>query len=479
MIIGNRETARDTERSSVAGQSNGITWIGWTVAAALLLMSLPNGAVLAQDQGQPLPEKRYSRHAQFKLPLQMSDDQRQTLREVQLYVKHGTDNWVCVDKAPPSQSHFPFKAAEDGEYWFSIVTVDQAGKASPADVSQESPALIVVVDTQAPQLEMKLLPASTGGLVLRCEARDANLLPGSLKVEYQTKEMTWLPLEPVAGSTGLFSLPPEESWTGLARASVADRANNMVTKEWNWKAASPAAANPDAALWTETKSEKPMDHPAGHAILNCTHVVLDYQIDQVGPSGVGKVEVWMTCDDGKTWQRLCEDKDKVSPAEFDLPGEGMFGLSVVVTNGNGMGDPPPANGDQPDYRIEIDTTKPDAQLLGARVVQGDPAGALHITWKASDKNLGTDCISLFYTGKKDGEWLPIAKGLKNDGHYRWAVPREVGPEFYVRMEVTDKAGNSSRCELPDKVVLDSSRPKAKVLGIAAGTPHSATPATGN
>src|SRR5207237_7591450 len=128
---------------------------------------------------------------------------------------------------------------------------------------------------------------------------------------------------------------------------------------------------------------------ANHQILGSSHVILDYQIDQVGPSGVGRVEVWMTSDGGKSWKCLCEDKDRVSPAEFDLSGEGLFGLTVVVTNGNGMGDPPPGRGDQPDYWIEVDTTKPKAQLLSARPVQGDPSGALHITWQASDKNLGT------------------------------------------------------------------------------------------
>jgi hypothetical protein len=152
---------------------------------------------------------------------------------------------------------------------------------------------------------------------------------------------------------------------------------------------------------------------------------------------------------------------------------------VVVTNGNGQGDPPPAKGDQPDYWIEVDTTKPVAQLMGARLVQGDPSGALQITWQATDKNLGSDCVNLYYAAQRDGQWAPIARGLKNDGCYRWSVPRDVGAEFFVCMEVTDRAGNLTRCELPEKVVLDMSRPKAKVLGVTASAPHPATPPTGN
>ncbi len=83
-------------------------------------------------------------------------------------------------------------------------------------------------------------------------------------------------------------------------------------------------------------------------ILNSTHATIDYRIDQVGPSGVGKVEVYLTGDGGQNWQRLQEDKDKRSPAEIDLPGEGLFGIRLAITNGNGFGGTPPTHGDVTD-----------------------------------------------------------------------------------------------------------------------------------
>jgi hypothetical protein len=492
MISGDRgRIARDPRRPRCAG---GRGWnrralrVGRAVAAALLILTFLAPAVRAQGQAQPKLEKRFSKNAQFKLPLQMGDVERQTLREVHLYVKYGNDNWVLADKVAPTQSHFTFKAPRDGEYWFSIVTIDQAGKAIPADVSREEPALIVVVDTQAPQLDVNVVPSSTGGTVLRCEARDANLAAGTLKVDYQTADLNWMPIDPVPGSPDLFALPADKTATGLVRASVSDWAKNAVCKEFNLKATPPADAvkNDVPPAKVESTSDKLPTAPsdkmpvaAVRHLLNCTRVSLDYQIDQVGPSGVGRVEIWMTNDEGKSWQRLCEDKDRVSPAEFDLPGEGLYGLSVVVTNGNGQGDPPPGKGDQPDYWIEVDTTKPVAQLMGAKLIQGDASGALQITWQANDKNLGADCVNLYYAAQRDGQWLPIAKGLKNDGSYRWSVSRDVGAEFYVCMEVTDKAGNMTRCELQEKVVLDMSRPKAKVLGVSASAPHPPTPPTGN
>lgn len=473
--------------------------------ATTSLVFLMGLAGLAHGQAPAIP-KKFHNDMRFNLPFQLGDADRAALREVHLYVKHGTDNWVCVEKALPTKKAFSFKAPQDGEYWFSIATVDQTGKASPADVSREPPCLIVVVDTQSPKIELSLLPGAGSGSIVRCEVKDANPEPSKLKVEYQTNDQSWHPLMPVATAADLFPIPDEGAWTGLIRAETRDKANNVAQIESNLKAADAVVVQtaikplpepdksgpiegtlpPDEPAPTskpvEVVSKKPVvdeKTPADHQLINSTHAELAYQLDQVGPSGVGKVEVWMTADQGKSWKKLCEDKKRKGPVEFDLPGEGLFGLSVVVTNGYGMGDPPPNSGDQPDTWIEVDTTKPVAQLLAVRPALGEKHGAMHISWSAKDKNLGAGCISLSFSSSKDGPWMPIAKGLNNDGSFKWSVPHDAGAEFYIRLEVCDKAGNISVCESPDKVVLDMSRPKAKVIGVTARDTHKATTPTGN
>src|SRR5439155_18726606 len=116
-------------------------------------------------------------------------------------------------------------------------------------------------------------------------------------------------------------------------------------------------------------------------------------IEQSGPSGVGRIEVWFTRDMGKNWAKLSEDIRRKSPAEIELPGEGVFGLTMLVTNGRGFGATPPAAGTAPDMWIEVDTTRPTAEITGV----GNAAdGAFHITWRASDKNLGDEAIDLYY-----------------------------------------------------------------------------------
>jgi hypothetical protein len=474
-------------------------------AAGLALLVGTIGIVRTAPAQAPAIPKKYHNDLRFNLPFQLGDGDRASLREVHLYVKHGSDNWVCVEKALPTKKAFSFKAPEDGEYAFSIATVDQTGKATPADVSREAPCLIVVVDTQSPRIELSLLPGAGAGAVVRCDVKDANPDPTKLKIEYQSTDQSWHTLTPVSTAADLFPIPDDKSWTGLIRAETRDKANNAAAVESNLKTADTAAtqspanpapdpdklntldntlpsADPDPIpAHVESRSNKPAPADTtstNRQLLNSTHAELAYQLDQVGPSGVGKVEVWMTGDEGKTWKKLCEDKNRKSPVEFDLPGEGVYGLTLVVSNGYGMGDPPPAKGDQPDAWIEVDTTKPAAQLLGVRPLMGDKGGALQITWSAKDKNLGADCIGLSFANSKEGPWMPIAKNLKNDGAYRWPVPRDAGAEFFVRLEVSDRAGNTTVCESPDKVVLDMSHPKAKVLGVTAKSGRSLPP-TGN
>ena len=39
----------------------------------------------------------------------------------------------------------------------------------------------------------------------------------------------------------------------------------------------------------------------------------------------------------------------------------------------------------------------------------------------------------------------IAKGVKNDGSYHWKYPGTVSGDVFIRLEVTDKAGNVTQC----------------------------------
>jgi hypothetical protein len=240
----------------------------------------------------------------------------------------------------------------------------------------------------------------------------------------------------------------------------------------------PASFNMAAAT-TEAKKElldaarsSPPSMPVGpdgpqRQVINTTKFSLAYQIEQQGPSGVGKVEAWITRDRGQSWQRLCDDPDRQSPVQLELPGEGLFGVSLVVCNGRGFGGTTPAQGDAPDWWIEVDLSSPVAELVAVRPNTGDDPLGMVITWNARDKNFGPEPIDLYYAVNRDGPWMVIAKGLRNEGRYRWTVPQQVGPQAFIRLVATDRAGNRVQCDTPHPVALDDlSRPRARVVGVS-------------
>lgn len=493
-----------------------VPWLG--VAALLGLAGLLAPAARAQGPaaaaGQArAAQMRYTNQSQFKLRVDLPDEDRAKLREVQLYVRSPGNEWACKDTAPPTQTHFNYKATQDGEYAFTIVTVDKAGRAVPSDVTKEPPGFVVVVDTQAPEVSVTG-PSSPADQLIRCSVKDLNPDPMSLKLEYQTTDKGWSTLDGLPGQPTAFRCPDRGGWTGQVRVTVGDLAKNVTIREVNLSPAlsvhayppppasapapalTPAMAPPlappsrDVVVMDGRPDPMPVDGtepplagtpplaapvmaatPQGKQngpklILNQPHVVMEYKIDQVGPSGVGKVEVWITSDEGRSWERLCDDIDRRSPAEFDLPKEGTYGVALVVLNGNLVGDPPPSPGTQPDCWIEVDTTKPSAQILAVRPGGEDHPWSLVVSWTANDKNLGPTPIDLYYSTSREGPWQPMGRGLKNAGNYAWDAPREAGPQFFVRMEVTDRAGNMTRCDMPQAVTLDRSRPTGHVISVS-------------
>jgi hypothetical protein len=490
----------------------------WMTALVVAGLAMTGAFARAQTQAEPLPSKIITRNKCFCLPIALEPRQRQLLQEVQLYVKSGqAESWSLKESVPPTREEFNYCVPQDGEYWFTIATVKKNAKLSPADIRRLNPGLIVIVDTQPPEVAVSPLPATPKGTFIECRVRDANPDPSQLRAEYQASDRGWLALQPTAEDPTIFRLPGPLERESVVRVTATDRAGNTTTRVVHLNTAVGTAIAP--GLWEtpiapaslESRSDKvpvPVPDPSpslnqtppqtpvlGHGpmlgqsptlvpsstpnptrqLVGSTHVSLDYQIEQQGPTGISRVEVWMTRDEGANWQKLGEDPDRRSPVDFDLPGDGVFGISLVLTNGSGFGGAPPARGDTPDYWVEVDLTKPSAQLLGFRPGVGEETGTLTITWQASDKNLGETPVDLYYAGHREGPWLPVGRGLRNDGVHRWTLPREGGPEFFFRLEVTDKAGNLTRCDSSQPVVVDTTRPKARVLGIKASLGHGFAP----
>lgn len=198
-------------------------------------------------------------------------------------------------------------------------------------------------------------------------------------------------------------------------------------------------------------------------VVNDPEVSLEYET-KAGPSGVKKVELYVTEDDGKTWSPFAEDSARKSPITFRLPHEGVFGFRLVVTSGADLSEGPPASGTPPEIRLELDMTPPVVQLYEPK---GDALrpDTLVLSWSVTDRNLADKPVTLEYA-ESEGNWQVIAVGQPATGSHSWQLPK---PMAYVLLRATavDAAGNRSVAQTTTPILVDLSKPKGWILGISA------------
>lgn len=484
----------------------------WLIAVALL------GQTTA---GTPpnLPEVLTSRQPVFAIPFRVdstSDPTRQPV-EVQLYVSNDNgDHWQQYAKATPAQQHFMFRAAEDGEYWFAIRTVDRSGQAKPETVT--GPGLRVRVDSKPPVVKITAQPGQPGQIVVQWDIDEPGVKSDALKIQYRSSFNE--PWQPVAIDTKGFSTLPQQGeatfWPKQGakelqiKAEVLDAAGNPAVAHAQVKVdqdgKSPAAeiaAKPEALppqkneqVVADTANAEPKgsvaiainpavgkryvapnkssggselvaglppgEHPR---MVNSSLFELEYDVDSVGPSGIGRVELWGTRDAGKTWSNFPLGNNNRSPLLVSVKEEGVYGFCVVVTNGAGIGGKPPKSGDLPDLWVGVDLTKPTARIVSAQQGVDAEAGQLIISWQADDRMLAARPVSLMFSQNRAGPWLPVASGLENTGRYAWSIDGRTPPQVYLRLEVRDEAGNVAVTETTDAFAIDQSRPTIRVRDI--------------
>ncbi|HEV3024778.1 MAG TPA: hypothetical protein VGX76_20015, partial [Pirellulales bacterium] len=159
--------------------------------------------------------------------------------EVQLHVSTNQGmTWEVVGRVKPEKGGFQFRAAHDGEYWFSIRTLDKQGAIRPDGALE--PQLQVIVDTVAPRLDLTAIRGDAGEIATRWQAVDPHLKPDSFKLEYQsTPTGPWerLAVESPPGAMR-HTLSGESTWwprtasdSITVRAEISDLAGNPAVSQ--------------------------------------------------------------------------------------------------------------------------------------------------------------------------------------------------------------------------------------------------------
>ena len=470
----------------------------WT--AVFILLSCASALAQASDLV-------YTKEPRFRIPYHSdpAELQRLAAREIQLFVS--TDrglSWRLAQSVPPTTGKFAYEAPGHGEYWVAVRTLDGQNRLHPAGTSMTA-GLKVAVDSEPPALTLAL--DRTGNQVrLTWRASDPHLDPATLKLEFKQPGFdAWQPVHVIAQANGQTAWSAPASGTVAVRGSIADRAGNSHEAQADLRISetgyAPRPSNPElegpiarqpveatskgvplhiasdrsGGIPGQTaigKGSLPAESPTGTATASTRKLVntrafnLGYEVEEVGPSGVGSVEFFITEDGGQKWFRYGTDPDLKSPFRIDVPGEGTYGFRVRVRSGVGLAAEPPRAGEPAAVVVVVDETPPVVTLGPPTQSTSPDSPTVSIRWKVEDENPATaKAIDLDYATSDKGPWTPIARGLDDQGGYEWAAESISAAKLFVRLTARDAAGNSGEAITAEPVVVDLTLPTARITEI--------------
>jgi hypothetical protein len=232
--------------------------------------------------------------------------------------------------------------------------------------------------------------------------------------------------------------------------------------------------------------------------VNKKQVKLEFDVSRIGPSGLGGVEVYLTADEGLTWNPAPVDGTPLLPVNLDgraqgplhgsvavnLPNERIrYGLCLVVKSRAGLGKPPPQKGEPPQVRLELDQTPPYAALFRPQP-DTNRTNTLILSWMAWDRNLTANPVTLEWAERRDGTWQsvstePLTNNLPTSaptgekpegptGTFAWQLPDRIPSRVYLRLKVRDLAGNESVAQTPEPVLIDLTVPEVANVSATVG-----------
>jgi hypothetical protein len=201
-------------------------------------------------------------------------------------------------------------------------------------------------------------------------------------------------------------------------------------------------------------------------------VAIDFDVDRKGPSGVKKIEVYITQDDGQNWYKYTETLNTNPPLQLDLPRDDrLYGFSMVLYSGAGQSEGPPRPGEAPHFRLLVDRTAPQVMLYEPMLDPSQP-NSLVIRYKATDANLVSGSVVLYWKAQPNQPWQPVAAGpSRPSGQFpgvqecTWTLPPDVPNSVYLRITARDQAGNVGEFVTRDAVTVDLNKPVARFKAI--------------
>lgn len=363
----------------------------------------------------------------------------------------------------------PGRDGQSGEVRVRVQLKDQAtNEGEDVAILPATGAPAVAVPTSG--ISAKPAEASAFSLIPAAQT-DASSQPNQLTNQQRVRPPLDPPSQGTSGSPTGSGLPPRPAELNpVGSASAPAPMGNL-----------PVAASSDPLSPASSNAAPPPPSLSAVKIVKAREVRLDFKVAKVGPSGLGAADVYVTLNNGKTWDKmpgevpisLAQGAD-IHGAEpvpgsvsVRLPAEGtVYGFIVAVKSKAGLAPPPPKPGDAPRALVELDTTAPKAQMFRPQPDKTQP-NTLILAWSAMDRNLADKPVSLEWAEQKDGPWNIIGEGtLPNSGQYPWHLPEHLPPRVFLRLTVRDVAGNEARAQTDKPELIDLSVPETTIIDVA-------------
>jgi hypothetical protein len=465
----------------------------------------------------------------IQIPIEFNPSRRREIRELLLFVSEDQGrNWTQEAVAKPTDEAFNFSAKRDGVYWFSVCIIDLNGRREPVDINAAPPGLKVLIDTQPPVLRMRTADRVGDEITVMWEIQDAYPDAGTLKLSWRPSgdaagQWTEVPVSPAA--TGQKAFRVGVSGPVTVRMTVDDYARNKAHAQQEVAAGSTrpvASRNPEMGgpgsmpgtivppgsvtpppygrdIQPATSFDHSPDRARGYPVatapgtsdtypvasnvaappparpelksnaqlINSTEISLAYEMSKVGPSGLRSAKLYMTHDDGQTWQEIAEDRNRQQRISAKLPGEGIFGFRLVLESGAGLSKGPPLAGDQPEMRVEVDLTPPQVELAELAPDPSNPSAVI-LRWSAQDKNMAPNPVVIEWAESQEGPWKPVANSaFATTGTYSWKMPPQMPVRVFLRIRARDLAGNMGEARTLKPQLVDVARPEGRLTGIVS------------
>ena len=257
-------------------------------------------------------------------------------------------------------------------------------------------------------------------------------------------------------------VPRDMTITGQLQVLAVDKAGNV------------GSAIADSIL---VDSVNPHGKVVGPQISAKAEVMLALDIADVGPAGLATARLWVSQDDGTSWNEGPFIQEPFKSVAWKAPADGRFRLAVVATDQAGNVNALPKGKADDQFVLTIDTIPPSIQLGAAiGIVEASktssakksftPGTRVAVPFTVKDANLAPNSVSIFLQTEPGKPWKELAKGQPTDAAYRFEIPTPAAATKTARIKVTaeDLAGNVGEVVSSETFEIDTGT-KADVIDI--------------